>query len=258
MPVAFGYVRVSGLAQVRDGEGLSMQRSRIEGWCTYQQLPVATIESDEGISGASMDNRLGLRRVLRAVLKAAERDEHPVLVTYKLDRLGRNALDVQEVLATLLDAGVRVVALGDGIDSASGLGGSLLKLLTSILATFAELEKETIRGRLLAGRQHAKAKARLYACEPPYGQQRESPQTRELVPDGLEQAALERARALRAEGHSYRQICAMLTSEGHRPRRAASWHPAVVQRMVVGRPARMAKAHGERIARVRTELLGVA
>lgn len=92
-----------------------------------------------------------------------------VLVVYKLDRLGRSSIDLQEALAVLHDAGVRVVSLADGVDSASGMGAALLKLLTSILSTFAEMEKEAIRVRLLDGRKRADAENRVYASEPRYG-----------------------------------------------------------------------------------------
>lgn len=162
---AIGYQRVSTLQQA-DGEGLGVQRDKIEAWCRYQGLPIATIEEDVGISGAAMDNRPGFKRAIRLALQLGA---EAVLVCAKLDRLGRNAIDVQETLALLLDAGVRVVSLGDGIDSASGMGSALLKLLTSILATFAELEKETIRQRLLDGRMRANRENRRYASEPRYG-----------------------------------------------------------------------------------------
>src|ERR1700722_1298890 len=136
-PVVVGYLRVSTLSQVTDGDGLGVQRDKIAGWCAYQGLPSPRLEQDAAVSGASTENRPGLHRALHAVFEAGS---GAILVVYKLDRLGRNAIDVQEVLAALLDAGVRVVSLADGVDSASGMGAALLKLLTSILATLAELE----------------------------------------------------------------------------------------------------------------------
>src|SRR5512137_2076592 len=142
MANAVGYVRVSGLSQVTDGDGLGVQREKIAAWCHYQGQTLQAVHEDAGVSGASTDNRPGLRSALRAVLQLGAGG---VLVVYKLDRLGRSAVDVQEALAVLADAGVRVVAIADGIDTASGMGAALLKLLTSILATFAELEKESIR-----------------------------------------------------------------------------------------------------------------
>lgn len=246
---AIGYSRVSTLGQV-EGEGLGVQRERIEGWCRFQGIPLRAIEEDAGISGAATDNRPAFKRAIRSAL---ELGRDGILVVAKLDRLGRNALDVQETLALLLDAGVRVVSLGDGVDSTSGMGSAILKLLTNILATFAELEKETIRQRLLDGRRRADREHRRYASEPRYGRKIDG-DGRTLVVDAGEHAAVERVRQLRADGLSFRAICDVLHREGHRPRRASSWSPTVVRRIATGLRAPKKTAASTRIARVRAEL----
>ncbi|MBK7578946.1 MAG: recombinase family protein [Myxococcales bacterium] len=123
-PRAIGYARVSGVSQVTDGDGLGVQREKIAAWCSYQGVPLLAIEEDAAVSGTAT-NRPALRRALRAAIQGGQ---GTVLVTYKLDRLGRNAIDVQETLAVLVDAGVRVVSLADGIDSASGMGAALFEV----------------------------------------------------------------------------------------------------------------------------------
>lgn len=255
MARAFGYTRVSTLAQVNDGHGLDVQRAKIDGWCAYQGVELVAVESDAGISGGSMENRPGLKRVLRAVLEAAADGKDVVLVVYKLDRLGRNAIDVQETLAVLLDAGVRVVSLSDGVDSASGMGAALLKLLTSILATFAELEKENIRTRLLDGRKRADAENRTYASEPRYGRRVVDHEQGKLDVDPEEARAVERIRSLRAEGLSYREIIGKLDAEGIKPRHAEAWSLSVVHRIATGKRAGRKAAKGGRIERARAALL---
>jgi DNA invertase Pin-like site-specific DNA recombinase len=147
--VGLGYVRVSTSRQVSDGDGLGVQRQRVEGWCGYQGIPLRTIFEDAGISGASTDNRPSFRAAIRAALELGER---AVLVIYKIDRLGRSALDVQQTLEVLLAAGVRVVSITDGVDSGSGMGSTLLRMLTTLLSTIAEIEKSNITTRLLDGR----------------------------------------------------------------------------------------------------------
>lgn len=224
---AIGYVRVSTLGQV-DGEGLGVQRDKIVGWCHYQQVELVEIKEDAGVSGATMD-RPGLQEALRRV---RELGKDGVLVVARLDRLGRNAIEVQVVLRDLLDAGIRVVAIADSIDSASGMGRSILRLLTSILANFFEMEREIVRDRLLQGRVRARRERRVYAGEPHLGLRvHEDGQTLVDAPEEL--AAIRRAAELRRLGQSYRSIARVMDDEGLRPRRAAKWQAAVVRRMVL-------------------------
>lgn len=223
---AIGYVRVSTLSQV-DGEGLGVQVDRIKGWCQYQQIELAELHEDAGLSGANM-SRPGLQEALR---RAVELGKDGVLVVARLDRVGRNAIEVQVVLRDLLNAGVRVVAIGDSIDTSSGMGRSILKLLVSILASFAEMERELIRDRLLQGRLRARRERRVYAVEPRLGLK--VGEDGNLVDVAEELVALARAKELRAERRSYRAIARTLDDEGHRPRRAARWQAAVVRRMLM-------------------------
>lgn len=224
---AIGYVRVSTLGQV-DGEGLGVQRDKIVGWCRYQQVELVEIKEDAGVSGASMD-RPGLQDALARV---HELGREGILVVARLDRLGRNAIETQVALRDLLDRGVRVVAIGDGIDTASGMGASILKLLVSILASFAELERDVIRTRLMDGRRRARQERRVYAAEPHLGL-RVHDDGETLVDAPEELAAIRRAAELRRLGQSYRSIARVMDDEGLRPRRAAKWQAAVVRRMVL-------------------------
>lgn len=239
-----------------EGEGLAIQKERIESFCRYQGIDLVAVFEDAGISGATTDNRPGFKAALRAALELGDGGVH---VVYKLDRLGRNAIDVQENLAVLLDGGVRVVALGDGLDSASGMGGALLKLLTGILATFAELEKETICSRLLDGRRRADREGRRYGSEPRYGRVPASDGSKVLVEAPEERQAIERIKQLRdVDGLSYRAICRRLANEGLLPRRAAAWSPSVVQRIATGRRPPKKAVSSKRVQRVRAELLADA
>jgi len=97
-----GYRRVSTVGQV-DGEGLGVQTEKIEGWCRYQGLDLVQTHEDAGLSGANMD-RPGLQAAL-AQVTALGKDG--VLVAARLDRLGRNAIEVQVTLRDLLASGVQ-------------------------------------------------------------------------------------------------------------------------------------------------------
>ena len=247
-----GYGRVSSLTQVQDGHGLEVQKDRIIAWAKYQNLQVARLEEDAGISGSSMDNRPGFRSAMRAVLELGSRG---VLVTYSLSRLGRDALDVQEAISVLLHAGVRVVSVSDGVDSASGMGATVLRIVVSVLSMIAELERETIRTRLLDGRRRADAANRVYASEPRYGRRVADEQAGDLEEDACELRAVEAIKALFAEGHSYRVIARRLDEMGIKPRRACVWNHVVVGRIATGRRCPKKSATARRIERATAEWL---
>jgi len=80
-----------------------------------------------------------------------------VLVVTKLDRLGRNAIDVGSTVAKLAGIGVRVhcLALG-GVDLASSTG----KLTINVINAIAEFERDLLIERTQAGLARAKAEGR--------------------------------------------------------------------------------------------------
>lgn len=52
---ALGYIRVSTETQVREGQGLDVQRDQIEKYCKFNKLDLLGIYEDRGVSGAKAD-----------------------------------------------------------------------------------------------------------------------------------------------------------------------------------------------------------
>ncbi|GGD78729.1 recombinase family protein [Croceicoccus mobilis] len=101
---------------------------------------------DEGVSGGTMAaNRPGFARLLDQV-----RDGDTVHV-YAVDRLGRDALDVQATVRKLINMGVLVEVHGLG-PIARGVG----ELILAVLAQVAEMERRRIFERTAAGRSAAR------------------------------------------------------------------------------------------------------
>jgi DNA invertase Pin-like site-specific DNA recombinase len=246
-----GYIRVSTSGQVKHGEGLAIQRARIEGWSKFQGFEAPTVHEDAGISGCSTDGRDAFKSALRAVLTAASGGEKSTFVCASLDRLGRNMVDALETAEVLEDAGVRLVTL-DGIDTGSTMGKQSLKALLAVKAMVADMERDAIIARLQGGRAHARAEGRKYTSEAPFGQRTEG---RELVVDLEEQRALARIKELRAAGVSYRSIRTALEAEGLRPRRGKTWSLALLHRLATGKQAAPPKKQSARVARARAALL---
>lgn len=102
--------------------------------------------SDEGVSGGVLAaDRPGFAAMLATVRKG------DTVFVYAVDRLGRDALDVQATVRHLIDAGVTVHVHGLG-PMARGVG----ELILAVLAQVAEMERRRIAERTEAGRQAAR------------------------------------------------------------------------------------------------------
>lgn len=102
--------------------------------------------SDEGVSGSTM----AADRPAFAKLLGAVREGDTVHV-YAVDRLGRDALDVQSTVRRLIDAGVTVDVHGLG-----PIGRGVGELILAVLAQVAEMERRKIMERTADGRAKAR------------------------------------------------------------------------------------------------------
>lgn len=103
--------------------------------------------TDEGVSGGV----LAAARPGFAALLATVRSGDVVHV-YAVDRLGRDAIDVQATVRRLIDAGVTVDVHGLG-----PIGRGVGELILAVLAQVAEMERRRIAERTAAGRKAARA-----------------------------------------------------------------------------------------------------
>jgi DNA invertase Pin-like site-specific DNA recombinase len=106
---------------------------------------------DRGVSGTKES-----RPALDALVKDAKRRKFDVLVSWRLDRLGRNLRHLVTLLEELQSLGVTFVSMGEGIDCTTPAG----KLQLHILAALAEFERGRIRERVLAGLQRARSEGK--------------------------------------------------------------------------------------------------
>jgi DNA invertase Pin-like site-specific DNA recombinase len=150
------YVRVSTLDQHPENQLAELRRYvEARGWTAVEYI-------DHGVTG-SKDSRPALDRLV----KDARRRKFDVLVTWKLDRLGRNLKHLITLLDDLQTLGVAFVSLGEGIDATTPAG----KLQMHILGAIAEFERGRIVERVRAGLARAKAQGtrlgrRPYAITP--------------------------------------------------------------------------------------------
>jgi putative DNA-invertase from lambdoid prophage Rac len=144
MSRVFAYCRVSKADQISENQVLEIERAG------FQVEPRRVIAEKISGSTASM-RRPGFRKLVERL------EEGDVLIVTKLDRLGRNAMDVRATVEELTDMKVRVhcLALG-GVDLASATG----KMTMTLVAAFAEFELDLLVERTQSGLSRAKAEGK--------------------------------------------------------------------------------------------------
>src|ERR1700692_375187 len=146
----FAYLRVSTADQTTDNQ---LQEIEAAGFAVAKQRVVS-----ETISGSvpAME-RKGFVKLLDRM------EDGDVLIVTKLDRLGRNAMDVRATVENLATIGVRVhcLALG-GVDLTSAAG----KMTMGVLNTVSELERDLLIERTQAGLSRARAEGKTLGRRP--------------------------------------------------------------------------------------------
>lgn len=144
MARTFAYLRVSTEGQTTDNQ---LQEIKGSGFHVEPHRIIT-----ETISGSvATSERSEFKRLVDRL------EPGDVLVVTKLDRLGRNAMDVASTVAALDEAGIRVhcLALG-GVDLTSSTG----KLTMNVINAVAEFERDLLIERTQAGLRRAKAQGK--------------------------------------------------------------------------------------------------
>jgi len=146
MAATFGYGRVSTGQQTAENQRLELEKAG------YKIEPEFWF-ADEGVSGKVA---AGERPAFSKMLGQIRRGE--TLVVSKLDRLGRDAIDVLQTARHLGGRGIKVVVLQLGDTDLTATAG---KLLLSMLAAVAEMERDLLVERTQAGLARAKAEGKV-------------------------------------------------------------------------------------------------
>jgi DNA invertase Pin-like site-specific DNA recombinase len=178
---------VSTADQVETGYSLDAQRQRIAAFCQAKGWELVNVYADEGVS--AVKHRPQFEQMVSDVL--ADGVGH--VVALKLDRLGRRASELLTLYDRLERKGVGLAFVVEGIDTSTPTG----RLMRTMLAAFAEFERDLISERTKIGMAEAKAQGVRF------GRKSE-------LPDEVKA----RIRKLNAEGVSLNGIAKLLTDEG--------------------------------------------
>lgn len=154
---AVGYVRVSTNEQAESGHSIAAQKSKITKYCEENSIELVEIFSDEGISGYNVDpdKREGFNQ---AIINARENYCNTFIIV-KRDRLSRVAFSQQKTIYQDLP---NIALTVECIDEPINYDSPEAKMLSGILAQFAEYEVEKIKERTKAAISHLKDTGQAY------------------------------------------------------------------------------------------------
>jgi DNA invertase Pin-like site-specific DNA recombinase len=139
------YARVS----TSKGQSTEMQLRELSEYCARRSWKITQQYVEEGISGAKEK-----RPELDRLVADAHRRRFDAIVVWKFDRFARSVSHLLRALETFQSLGIAFVSLSESIDTSTPAG----RMVFTVLAAVAELERSLIGERVKAGLRNARAK----------------------------------------------------------------------------------------------------
>jgi len=139
--------RVAAYVRISTGEqNADMQVNELTEYAQFRKWETVETYSDK-MSGAK-DKRPALDRLMAD----ARRGKFDVVAVWRFDRFARSTSHLLRALEEFAALGIDFVSLKESIDTSTPTG----KMIFTVLAAVAELERSTIRERVVAGQRAAK------------------------------------------------------------------------------------------------------
>ena len=216
MTKAHAYLRVSGKGQV-EGDGFTRQLKAIREYAAAHDIKIVNVYREEGVSGTKESAD---RPAWSELMTALHANGVRVVIIEKLDRLARDLMVQETIIANLRKHGFELVSVAEPDLMANDPTRILVR---QMMGAVAQYEKSQIVLKLRGARMRKRAKEGRCEGRKPYGYY-----------EG-EEASLERLRTLRAEGLGFDRIAARMNEEGIPTRTGKPWHGVVVNRILTGK-----------------------
>jgi site-specific DNA recombinase len=198
-----GYVRVSSVQQVNDGESLERQEEQIRDYCHRKELPEPEMIVDAGKSGFK-DSRPGFQKLVQLCRSKAV----STVVVYDLSRLSRSVrATLNFIELDIAPNGIDFVALKNDVDTSTAMGKAFL----TISAVFNQLYRDSIAEKTRAAFEHKRSKGEKTGGTVPYGH--DVTGDGQLVTNHIEANVVDQILTMRGAGMTYRSIAARLTEK---------------------------------------------
>jgi DNA invertase Pin-like site-specific DNA recombinase len=217
MTKAYAYVRVSGKGQIL-ADGPDRQRESIAKYAAAQSITIVQEFFEAGVSGTkdSFD-----RPALTELFTALRADGVRMVLVERADRLARDLMISEIILAEFKKLGVKVIEVEGGNDLTVEDNEPTKVLIRQILACVAQFEKCCMVQKLASARLRIRQAGKRCEGPKPYGDR-----------DG-ERRTINVIQELHASGLPLLHIANRLNSMGIKPRNTtARWHPQTVKRVI--------------------------
>ena len=218
------YCRVSTENQATEGISLEAQEQKARSYCELQDLEVAEVIEDRGVSGG---DPLVERKGGKKLLKKIEQYGAENVVALKLDRLFRDTVDALQVTKKWDQQGIALHLVdmgGQAINTGSAMG----RFFLNMMAGFAELERNLTAERTAEALQHKKENGEAYSGTP-YGFNRKG---NKLVVNEQEIKTVTLIKELREKGETLQGIAEELNSRGVETKQSKKWYASTVSNIL--------------------------
>ena len=234
MSRALIYLRVSTLDQARKELPIESQRLKCVELAKSKKLFIDESEDiyvDRGISGRSMESRLGLQALIDRC-----RDESVVaVVTYDISRIARNAVDYQIIKAEFGKRGVSLYSVSEHLPDDESPASWMMEYM---MAGFSELRSRQ-DGEKIKNSMRAKAESGIYPGYARYGYKNVQEQTssakskRWMEPDEKQAPWVLKCHQLFATGlYTLDELAGKLQSDGMAPPKRGKLHASLMHQIL--------------------------
>ncbi|MFM6082921.1 MAG: recombinase family protein [Dolichospermum sp.] len=214
-----GYVRVSTKNQ-EDNTSLIDQERRINAYCEAFGHELISLYVEVG-SGKNTKDREQFNLALADVKHNADG-----IIALKLDRIARNTRDVLALVEDVLQPDNKALVLLDlQVDTSTPTG----KMILTVMAATAALERDTINARMQGGRKAKSADGGYAYGSPKFGEKSEN---KELTTDDQEQEIIKIIKNHHNSGKSNQRIADYLNAKNLPSKRGGQWSKTTVGRVI--------------------------
>ena len=238
-----GYCRVS---TDRQELSIEVQQEHIQRAAEYHQLGQAEIFFDPDTSGGqAFCDREGGKLLVARVAELARIGVAATIIIPKVDRMGRDVIDIDSTVTLLQKLNANMVFLDLNIDTRTPMGRAMLQ----VTAVFAQLERSRIRERIQSVMDSKREKGLLTGTVP-YGWEAIETGNERVRAGGSvvkerilqdhpeEQRWLKHMVALWRAGKSWSAIAADLNARGCKAKQGGIWRFGSVKKTLESRTVR--------------------